>query len=207
VSLDADPGVQGEACPEYAEWPPPWSHWRISAVASGVISPGPPRAHVSNTVPHCSLRKSSRRPAPPRTSTINAAWTPVAVPHHPPRSTTLGRPSLFPVYCGLAGVHRGSCGLADRPTWPARGRFCSLLGVLHLLVGRVLWRSPQAVEIRPLQNSKLRADGSSGWMGSLAEGSTPPVAYRSRASCRCESMVAGEEGSGLRLGAGSGKTN
>lgn len=69
AGLDADPGVQGEACPEFVEGPPLWCHWRISTLASGGMRPGRVKNGSSNTIPHCFIG-SSYRPAPPLTRTI-----------------------------------------------------------------------------------------------------------------------------------------
>ena len=62
-----------------------------------------PRAHISNTIPHCFLR-SSHRPTPPRTRTVNGVGRRVPSHHHSPKAYHSRLAFFLAVYCGLVGI-------------------------------------------------------------------------------------------------------
>lgn len=115
AGLDADTGVQGEACPELVS--PPWSHWRISAAASGVMSPSRAKS------PHFQYDTSlfSREFAPSCT-----ARTRVAVP---PPVIQGQRLSVSLFSCGILRAYGGSWGFLRtsgiRAACPVRAGFRS----------------------------------------------------------------------------------
>jgi hypothetical protein len=126
---------QGEACPQLAEGPPPWSHWRISAAVSGATIPADPRTPVRTASP--SFLRSSHPSPPPLTPTM--CWTPGAVP--PPISQGQ-RLSVGLCSCGIlhaCGGSWGSCGLRRSAYWPVPVQFRSLRAVLLSWSAGCLW--------------------------------------------------------------------
>jgi hypothetical protein len=105
AGLGADPGVHGEACPELVETPPHGPHWRISAAASGVMSPGRAKRRSSYDTSQFSKRFSPSRTAPH--PYYQRCWTPGAVP--PP--ITQGQPlSVGLSSCGMLRASGDSWG-------------------------------------------------------------------------------------------------
>jgi hypothetical protein len=134
--LDADPGVQGEGCPELVEGLPPWSHRRISAGAFR-MSPGRAKTRFKYDTP---LFYKGSHWLPSSRILLSTVFVPPPFTQGQPLSV-----AFFLWYpAGLRGVREGLADFADRPTGASAPGF-ALLG-RFFSPGRpgACGRSPQA---------------------------------------------------------------
>jgi hypothetical protein len=147
---DADPGVQGEGCPELVQGPPavvPLVHLGRGLRCEQLRAE--PGAHISNTIPH-RFPRSSHRPVPSRTRTINSVGRRLPPHHQSPKANGAPRWPFFLRYTvGLREFIRVLSDFGDRLAPPVWDGFRSLRAVLLSRSARCLWAKSASTRISP----------------------------------------------------------